>query len=261
MVGMRRLGRPVAFALALWGLPLLLIGIQPGVVISVAALVASGVGNALLDVAGFTLMQRIADDRVLGRVFGVFYVGVLATTGIGSILAPALVDLIGVRGSLAIGGVLLPGVALAIYPRLRRMDKYATVPDPPLSVLAGVPLFEPLPPTSLEKLARAALPETVSAGTIVVAQGDRGDMFYVVLRGSFEVSADGEFVRTIGPGDFFGEIALLRESPRTATVSATTEATVLAISRMDFLSAVLGNPDSARTVDEIVSSRVGFAPV
>jgi MFS family permease len=259
MVGMRRLGRPVAFALALWGLPLLGVGIRPGVVIAVVALVASGVGNALLDVAGFTLMQRIADDRVLGRVFGVFYVGVLATTGIGSILAPALVGLIGVRGALAVGGVLLPGVAVAIYPRLRRMDNYATVPDPPLSVLARVPLFGPLPPTSLEKLARAAIPEMVAAGTIVMAQGERGDMFYVVQRGSFEVTADDELVRTIGPGDFFGEIALLRDSPRTATVSATTDATLLAIRRMDFLSAVLGNPDSARTVDEIVSSRVGLA--
>jgi MFS family permease len=259
MVGMRRLGRPVAFALALWGLPLLVIGARPGVVIAVAALVASGVGNALLDVAGFTLMQRVADDRVLGRVFGVFYVGVLATTGIGSILAPVLVDLIGVRGALALGGVLLPGVALAIYPRLRHMDTYARVPDPPLSVLARVPLFEPLPPTSLEKLARAATAETVLAGTTVVAEGEGGDIFYVVLRGSFDVTASDDFVRTLGPGDFFGEIALLRDTPRTATVSATTDATMLAIRRMDFLSAVLGNPDSARTVDAIVSSRVGLA--
>jgi MFS family permease len=257
MVGTRRLGRPVALALAVWGLPLVAIALRPGVVIAVAALIVSGVGNAVLDVAGFTQMQRVADDRVLGRVFGLFYVGILATTGIGSIAVPALIDLIGIRGALALGGALLPAAALVIYPRLNRVDDYASVPEAALSAVAAVPLFEPLPPTSLEKLARAALPETIGAGTAVVAQGERGDTFYVVVDGTLEVSSDGRQLRTLGPGDFFGEIALIRDVPRTAAVSAATDSAVLAIRRMDFLSAVLGSPESAETVEEIVSSRVG----
>jgi MFS family permease len=256
MVGMRRLGRPVAFALVLWGLPLAVVALHPSVVVAVAALIASGVGNALLDVSGFTLMQRCADDRVLGRVFGVFYVGVLATQGIGSVVTPALIDLTGIRGALAVGGVLLPVAAVVIYPRLKRVDDYAAVPEQALSVIAAVPLFEPLAPTSLEKLARAALQETVRAGTRVVSEGERGDTFYVVVEGSFVVSSDDQQLRTLGPGGFFGEIALLRDVPRTATVSAATDAAVLAIRRMDFLSAVLGNLDSAETVEEIVSARV-----
>jgi MFS family permease len=256
LVGTRRLGRPVALALTLWGLPLTAIALRPGVVITVAALVVSGIGNALLDVAGFTQMQRVADDRVLGRVFGLFYVGVLATTGIGSIVAPALIHLIGIRGALALSGALLPAVALVIYPRLRRIDDYASVPEEALAAVAAVPLFEPLPPTSLEKLARAASPETVGTGTAVVTQGEWGDTFHLVVDGSFEVSADGELLRTLGPGDFFGEIALLRDVPRTATVSAVTDSTLLTIRRMDFLSAVLGNLASAETVEEIVSSRL-----
>jgi hypothetical protein len=211
----------------------------------------------VLDVAGFTQMQRVADDRVLGRVFGLFYVGILATTGIGSIAVPALIDLIGIRGALALGGALLPAAALVIYPRLNRVDDYASVPEAALSAVAAVPLFEPLPPTSLEKLARAALPETIGAGTAVVAQGERGDTFYVVVDGTLEVSSDGRQLRTLGPGDFFGEIALIRDVPRTAAVSAATDSAVLAIRRMDFLSAVLGSPESAETVEEIVSSRVG----
>ena len=257
MVGMRRLGRPIALALVVWGLPLVVLAARPGVVIAVAAFVVSGIGNAVLDVAGFTQMQRVADDRVLGRVFGVFYVGILASTGIGSIAAPALIDLVGIRGALALGGALLPAVALVIYPRLGRVDDYASVPEAALSALAAVPLFEPLPPTSLEKLARAALAETVPAGTAVVAQGERGDTFYVIVDGSLEVSSDGRQLRTLGPGDFFGEIALLRDVPRTATVSAATDSAVLVIRRMDFLSAVLGNRESAETVEEIVSSRLG----
>ncbi len=257
MVGMRRLGRPVALALVLWGTPLVVIAVSPVVVIAVAALVVSGIGNAVLDVAGFTLMQRIADDRVLGRVFGVFYVGVLASMGIGSVVAPALIDLIGIRGALALGGALLPAAALVVYPRLHRIDDHASVPEAALSAVAAVPLFEPLPPTSLEKLARAAASETVPAGAAVVTQGEFGNTFYVIVSGSFEVSSDGRLLRTLGPGDFFGEIALLRDVRRTATVSAATDSVVLAIRRMEFLSAVLGNLESARSVEEIVSSRVG----
>jgi MFS family permease len=256
MVGMRRLGRPIALGLVVWGLPLVVIALRPGVVIAVAALVGSGIGNAILDVAGFTQMQRVADDRVLGRVFGVFYVGVLATTGIGSIVAPVLIDQIGIRGALALGGVLLPLAALVVYPRLNRIDDYAFVPEAELFAVAAVPLFEPLPPTSLEKLARAARAETVPAGTAVVRQGEQGDTFYVIVAGSFEVSSDGRQLRTLGPGDFFGEIALLRDVPRTATVSAATDAGVLTIRRMEFLSAVLGNLESAQSVEEIVTSRV-----
>jgi MFS family permease len=261
LVGRRRLGRPVALALALWGLPLVAIALRPGVVVAVVALVVSGIGNALLDVAGFTQMQRVADDRVLGRVFGVFYVGVLATSGIGSVVAPLLIDAIGIRGALAFGGTLLPVAALVIYPRLDRIDAYASVPEPALSVLASVPLFEPLPPTSLEKLARAASAETVPAGTAVVTEGERGDTFYVVVDGSLEVSADETPLRVLNPGDFFGEIALLRDVPRTATVTARTDTALLAIRRVDFLSAVLGSPASAETVEEIVSSHIGASLV
>jgi MFS family permease len=261
MVGRRRLGRPIALALVVWGLPLVAIAVRPGVLTAVAALVVSGIGNAVLDVAGFTQMQRVADDRVLGRVFGVFYVGVLASTGIGSIAAPVLIDSIGVRGALALGGALLPAVALVIYRRLSRVDDYASVPEAALSAVAAVPLFEPLPPTSLEKLARAALAEAVPAGTAVVVQGDRGDTFFVVVDGSLEVTSDGRLLRTLGPGDYFGEIALLRDVPRTATVSAAMDSTVLGIRRMDFLTAVLGNRESAETIEEVVSSRVRPTPV
>jgi CRP-like cAMP-binding protein len=148
---------------------------------------------------------------------------------------------------------------LTIATRLRRIDDYASVPEAALSSVVAVPLFEPLPPTSLEKLARAALREAVPAGTVVIAEGERGDTFYVVVDGSLEVSSDGRLLRTIGPGDFFGEIALLRDVPRTATVSAATDSVLLVIRRMDFLSAVLGNLESAETVEEIVSSRVGVS--
>jgi CRP-like cAMP-binding protein len=148
---------------------------------------------------------------------------------------------------------------LTIATRLRRIDDYASVPEAALSSVVAVPLFEPLPPTSLEKLARAAQRQAVPAGTAVVAEGERVDTFYVIVDGSLEVSSDGRLLRTLGPGDFFGEIALLRDVTRTATVSAATDSVLLVIRRMDFLSAVLGNLESAETVEEIVSSRIGVS--
>jgi MFS family permease len=260
LVGRRRLSRPFVVGLVLWGLPLVAIAVRPTVAVAVAALVVSGIGNAALDVSGFTLVQRLVDDRVLGRVFGLFYVGVLATVGIGSILAPLAIDALGIRGAIAATGALLPAVALVLYRRIERIDGRATVPEAELDLIRSVPLFDPLPPTSLEKLARAAVWERAPAGTDVVREGDYGDTFYVVADGSLVVSSAGQRLQDLEPGDFFGEIALLRDVERTATVEAVTDATLLAVHRLDFLSAILGTLESATTADDIVSSRLDRVP-
>jgi MFS family permease len=260
LVGRRRLSRPFVIGLVLWGLPLVAIAVRPTVAVAVAALVVSGIGNAALDVSGFTLIQRLVDDRVLGRVFGVFYVGVLATVGIGSIVAPLAIHALGIRGAIAATGALLPAVALVLYRRIERIDERATVPEAELDLIRAVPLFEPLPPTSLEKLARAAVWERASAGTEVVREGEHGDTFYVVAEGSLVVTSAGHRLQRLQPGDFFGEIALLRDVERTATVEAVADATLLAVHRLDFLSAILGTLESATTADDIVSSRLDRVP-
>jgi MFS family permease len=255
LVGRRRLSRPFALGLVLWGLPLVAIGLWPTAVVAVAALVVSGVGNAELDVAGFTLMQRLADDRVLGRVFGVMYLGILATVGIGSILAPLVIDAIGIRGAVAASGALLPVVAAILYRRLSQMDARTSVPEG-LEILSAVPLFEPLPPTCLEKLARSASRELLVSGATIVREGDPGDTFYVVVDGTLRVDADGDRLGDLEAGDFFGEIALLRDVPRTATVTAVTETTLLAVQRLDFLAAILGTLESAEAVEDVVTHRL-----
>jgi MFS family permease len=260
LVGRRRLSLPSALGLVLWGLPLVVIGVWPTAAVAVVALVVSGIGNAELDVSGFTLMQRLADDRVLGRVFGVMYVGVLATVGVGSVLAPLAIRALGISGAVIASGALLPAVAALLYRRLTQIDRRASVPEG-LDILAAVPLFEPLPPTSLEKLARAADRERVEAGSTIIREGERGESFYVIVDGLLRVTSCGEQLRDLEAGEVFGEIALLRDVPRTATVTATTDATLLVIRRMDFLSAILGTLESATTVEELITHRIDTTPL
>ena len=104
LVGGGRLGRPFQLSLAGWGLPLVAIGVWPESAVAFACLALSGLANSLLDVSGFTSMQEHADARVIGRIFGLFELVVIAAVGAGSLLAPPAIDLLGTRGSLIAAG-------------------------------------------------------------------------------------------------------------------------------------------------------------
>jgi CRP-like cAMP-binding protein len=136
----------------------------------------------------------------------------------------------------------------------------ATTPEPAdVALLQGVDIFAPLGPVEIERLAEALEPVRVAAGEIVVRQGEPGDRFYLVVAGTVEVEIDGAIVREEGPGDYFGEIALLRDTPRTATVVARTEVELRALRRDVFLSAVTGHSASAAAADAVAGSRLATA--
>jgi MFS family permease len=238
LTGRRRLGTPFAAALALWGLPIAIIGLVPHVVVAIAALAAIGVGNALLDVSGFTMLQRLGSDRALGRVFGVFFTIGIAVAGLGSVAAAAFIDAFGLRPVLIGSGALLPLLAVVLLPKFRSIDTRAEPAADVVDLLAAIPLLSPLPPTMLEKLASRTDVVEACAGDAVVTEGDAGDRFYVIADGAVDVTHRGAKVRTLGRGDSFGEIALLHETPRTATVTASTPCRFLAIARGDFVDAL-----------------------
>ena len=123
-------------------------------------------------------------------------------------------------------------------------------------LLAGIPIFAPLAPAALEFLARRLETATVRTGTAMVRQGDRSDRFYVVVRGG-PGHPGGQHLRDEGPGEFFGEIGLLRDVPRTATVTALEEVETVSLTREDFLGAVLGTDASTAAAYDIVTSRLG----
>jgi hypothetical protein len=175
----------------------------------------------------------------------------------GSALAPALKDWLGLDGALVATGLLLPVLTLLCWRRLARIDAAAAVPQKQLALLRGVPFLAPLPAPALEHLAGSLAAVEVPAGETVFHEGDRGDRFYVIERGEVEVSAAERLLRTLGPGDFFGEIALVRDVPRTATVTATKSSRMLALEAAEFLGAVTGHASSAEAADAVVVSRLG----
>jgi MFS family permease len=239
----------------------LFIAPNPTVGIALLAFALTGVSNIVEDVAGFTLLQRTAPAEVLARVFGVLHSLFFALTAVGAILAPRLIDLIGIRWSLVAFGAFLPILALAMRLPLARIDEAAVDHAAELALLQEMPLFAPLSPPVLEGLASRLIPVHAPAGQTVVAQGDIGDRFYLIVSGKVEVSIDGQARGTQGAGDHFGEIALLRDVPRTATVKATAETELLALERDDFLAAVTGHSASAEAAEAVVGARLGVSPV
>jgi MFS family permease len=257
LVARRRLAYPFAAGLILWGAPIALIGIWPHEWVALLALAFVGGGNSVLDVAGFTLVQRIVDDAVLGRVFGVLETGSYAGVGLGAILAPALVALTGIRGALVVTGLILPSLALVFWRALDRINDRVVVPKRELELLARMPIFSPLPPATLERLAMNLVLIRRGSGETIVREGETGDRFYVVAAGELEVTVAGTPTGLLIAGDAFGEIALLRDVPRTATVTTRTAVELYGLDRTAFVSAVTGSTASSTAADELIDGRLG----
>ncbi len=252
----RRLAAPLGVALLLWGLPIALIAAWPDKAVALLLMGVIGVANSIEDVAGFTLLQRLVADRVLARVLGAFWGVAMAGVAVGSLAASALVEGFGARPALVIVGAVLPLLTLAAWLRLRAVDRAAVLPEVELAFLDTVPMFSPLPIAVKEQLAGRLIPLSVDAGEAVIQEGDAGDRFYIVVSGELEVIKGGRRVIARGPGDYFGEIALLRGVPRTATVTALSRAELYALEREDFLAAATGHSAGLAAGNAVVAARL-----
>jgi Cyclic nucleotide-binding domain/Major Facilitator Superfamily len=256
LVGRHRLAVPFGLGMLLWSLSLAAIGVLPAPLTAFGLLALAGVGRLLLDVAGRTLLQRVAPERMLARVFGVLEGIDMAGLALGSIAAPVLVALVGSTGAFILGGTALSLVTVASWPMLRRADAAGIARPREIELLRGIAMFAPLPPPVIERMAANLLPVHASAGEPVIRQGSHGDRFYIITAGGVEVRIDGRVVREEGPGDSFGEIALLRNVPRTATVIALDEVALVALERRIFLEAITGQPASSAIADATVDDRL-----
>ena len=253
-----RLAMWLGIGVALWGLPVAGIGAVPQDAAAIALLAVVGIGNAFVDVGAFTLPARLADERVMARVFvgveGIETLGVAA----GAALAPVVIELLGIRGALVALGLVGPVSVAVAWPALRRLDLRMRVRDADIRLLQMVPVLRPLSQATIEQLAATLEHTAVAAGEPVFEQGAIGDRAYVVEAGSAEVIRDGRLVQTLQRGACFGERALLRGCARSATVraAATTPLDVAILPGDRFLTAVTGHVASATTGERAVASRL-----
>ncbi len=253
--GRRRLATDMTTGVILWALPLLLVTAWPTPATVFAAVAFLGLANPLVDVNMDTIIQRLTPDEAMGRVFGAIEACLIGTMALGSFLMPVLLHYMSLRAAVGVIGLGVAAIAMPFLPRMRRLDGRLTAP-PGLELLRQIAIFAPLTPGTVEGLARHLVPMSVSAGTIVLEEGGQSDRFFVIESGLVEVTQNGAVLRREGPGEFFGEIGLLRDVRRTATITAVEDTILMALDRDEFLDAVNGQRDAFLAADDIVSRRL-----
>ncbi len=236
-----RLRRALSVGIVVSAALLVLLGVVTERPVVFVALPLLGVCLSAMENLSRMLLQRSTDPRRLGPLFAGFgLVGGLSQLA-GAGLGQVVTALVGAETGLVVVGGVLAVLALLTSRALGDADAHASVPVVEMSLLSKLPLFAPLHAASLEAVARAAEHQQVVAGDVLIRQGDRGDVFYAVVTGEFDIDMNGVFIRSAPQGDFFGEVALLNDSPRTATVTARTNGEMLVIHREPFLVAITGH--------------------
>jgi MFS family permease len=252
-----RLARNFGIGVFLWAAPLLLVAAWPTVAAAVVVLIMLGLANSVVDVNAYTILQRVTPEAVMSRVFGAMESAVIGGMAVGALLMPILIGTIGLRWGLVVVGSGVSVLVLLGMRGLRRIDLTAFAP-PELDLLRKVSLLSLLPEPTLESLARALKRVEVPAGEVFIREGDDGDLFYVIETGTVEVTKDGRYVATLGPGEYVGEIALLRDVPRTATVTATSPTVLQTLDREHFIPAVTGQGEFRDAADAAISTRLAM---
>jgi MFS family permease len=256
LVGRRRLTPLLVAAMLLWAASLGVLALVPTEASALVLIATAGVAWTLVDVGGRTLLQRAAPGDLVSRVFGMLESVSNAGLALGALLVPALVALGGTTAALVGAGAILPAALLITGRRLREIDRTATVPVVEIGLLRSMPVFAPLSAPTLESIARQLVHLQVPAGAELIRQGDVGDRWYAIADGEVEVTRDGATLAVLERGAGFGEIALLRDVPRTATVTSLTPCSLVTLEKDAFLEAVTGHPRAAEEVDREVNRRL-----
>ncbi len=252
-----KLAMDLTVGTALWSLPLLLVAASETNAAVFAAAAVLGFANPLVDVNFATAVQRIAPDRVLGRVFGALEGMLIGTMALGSVVAPFLIEGLGIRGTSIVFALVVGVPAVVLLPMARGIDHRLREPEG-IALLRARSIFAAVNPTQLDSLARQLSRRAVVAGEIVFREGDAGDNFYIIETGRVQVTHGATIIREEGPGEYFGEIALLRDVPRTATVTAVEDTVLRGLTRTQFLDALSGNDETAKAIDDVVVYRMRF---
>jgi Cyclic nucleotide-binding domain/Major Facilitator Superfamily len=256
LVARRRLAPSLVAAIITTALALGVLGVYPTVVGAFILLTVAGLGTTVFGVTGRVLLQRAAPPSVLGQVFALLESLMNVGLVFGAVFVPILVGISGAETAL-IGTALLSLAFLALgWRRLRTIDDEADVPQVQIQLLRMTPMFSPLPAPELEGLARALVPIQVAAGTTMMREGDVGDCFYAIADGEVLVTKKGHEVARLRRGNGFGEIALIQDVPRTATVTAVSDAQLYSLEKEPFILALTGHAPTARAAGDLVAARL-----
>jgi MFS family permease len=257
-----RLAAVLTGAMLLYCLPNIVLAVTESATVAVVAQVARGAGTLVVDVIAMTALQRAIAPEVTARVFGVFWALIVGAIAAGALIAPPVVAVLGLEDAI-VALALAPALAgIAAYPALMRMDSAAAAHTALMAaratVLESAALFAAAPRPVLERLAAETREITASPGETLIHEGDPADALYILRTGAVAVRAGDRELATLGPGSWFGEIGLLEGVPRTATVYATQECTLLRIDGAAFLEALTAAPLSSTALE---GARARYAAV
>jgi MFS family permease len=256
LVGSANLGRWLAVGVFGWGVPFIALAATSNAVVALVLLGVVGVANAIVDVSGFTLLQWLTPDEVMGRVFTSLESILALGTALGSVAAAGLIAALGLRGALVAAGLVGPvGVLLALS-ALRRLDADARLAGKEVALLQRVAMLAPLPLATICRLAATASNEVVAPGTTVVQEGSPGADVYVIVDGSAHVSAAGQTAGYLGSAECFGEVSALTGCRRISTVRADTNLQLLRFKGPQFVRVITGYAASYREASALVERRL-----
>jgi MFS family permease len=252
----QRVARCFAAGVAGWGVPMILLAFTHARYWPYLMFGLIGAANVFDDAGVYSALQQVIPCRLIGRALGIRRAVLLLSMGLGSVVAPLMIDALGARGALIATGLLLVVIVALSVPSLTAIDHRISEPGPDLALLRQVSFFGPLPFAIVEHLASELQSATYEPGQVIIQDGEPGDLFYMIADGRARVIKDDKELRQMGTGESFGEIALLRQIPRTATVIAMSRLQARALTREEFLAAVTGNAASAEGADEVASTRL-----
>ncbi len=242
VVGRPRLTPLTVVGGLIWGIPVAIVALVVRPEPALALLVVAGIGLAIVDVAVRTVLFRLVSTQQMASVFGIAEGASMAGAATGALSAGVLVAILGLAPAIIVAGIILPIAALAALGVIGRGEAAIHIPFREIALLRRIPLFAPVPAPALESAAGALVPKAFAAGTTVIREGDVGREFWVVDSGELDVDQGGLPIAHLGPGASFGELALIRDIPRTASVVASTDVALLALDREAFLLTVSASP-------------------
>ena len=256
LVARRRLAPALGAGVITAALALGLLGLVPTVVTAFALLAVAGMGRTVLDVTGRILLQRSAPPHVLADIFSLLESLMNAGLAFGAIIVPVLVGLSGARAALIGTGAIFLLIMATTWKGLTSVDAAATVPHVEIRLLQSIPIFAPLPAPQLEGLARALTPHSVPAGTVMMREGEVGEHYCAIASGEVAVTRGGKEVARLTRGEGFGEIALIEDVPRTATVTTTQPTEVYDLEKEPFVLALTGHASARSAASGVVTKRL-----